>query len=197
MKRVMIGAVVVVLGGLLSFGAYALAGQGAPALAAGPPGHGSMGMGPGSKIGHGGFIHGRPITAMLEFKDKLGLTAEQVTRLEELRSVYQQDGQKRLELLRAREAELHDLITADQTDLAQIEAKYREVQQTAAEETLARIKTIVQAKETLTPTQRQEFQALVEGAGMRMEEGQPGAEGPASGGCHDQSGASPTPGTRT
>ncbi len=197
MKRLMIGAAVVVLAGLLGFGAYAVAGQGAPGDAAASSDRGSMGMGPGGMIGHGGFIHGRPITEMLEFKEKLGLTAEQVTRLEALRSAYQQDAQKRFEILRAREAELHDLIAADQTDLNRIEAKFREVQQMEAEENLARIKTIVQAKETLTPKQRQEFRTLIEGYGMTMGEAQPGKEAPASGGCHDQQGASPIPGTRT
>ncbi len=197
MKRLMIGVVVVVLAGLLSFGAYAVAGQGASARAAASSGHGSMGMGPGSMIGHDGFIHGRPITAMLQFKEKLGLTSEQVTRLEGLRSAYQRDAQKRFEILRAREGELHDLIAADQTDLDWVEAKFREVQQTGAEENLARIRTIVQAKETLTPAQRQQFRALIERPGMTMGEAQPGEEAPASAGCHDQPGAAPIPGTRT
>ncbi len=197
MKRLMIGLLVVVLAAPLSFGAYALAGQGAPGRAAASSGHGSMGMGPGNMIGHGGFIHGRPITAMLQFKERLGLTAEQVTRLEGLRSAYQQEAQKRFEILRAREAELQDLIAADQTDPGRIEAKFREVQQTAAEENLARIRTIVQAKETLTPAQRQQFRALIERPGMTMGEAQPGEEAPASGGCHDQPGAAAIPGART
>lgn len=197
MKRVMIGVAIVVLAGLLGFGAYAVAGQGAPGPAAASSSPGSMGIGPGGMMGHGGFIHGRPITAMLQFKEKLGLTAEQVARLEALRNAYQQDAQKRFETLRAREAELHDLIAADQTDLGQVEAKFREVQQTAAEEKLARIKTILQAKETLTPAQRQEFRTLIEGSSMGMREAQPGQEAPASAGCHDQPGAAPIPGTRT
>jgi len=197
MKRLRIGLAAVVPAALLSFGAYALAVQEAPGRPLASSGHGSMGMGTGSMIGHGGFIHGRPITAMLQFKEKLGLTAEQVTRLDGLRSAYQQEAQKRVEILRAREAELHDLIAADQTDLGRIEAKFREVQQTAAEENLARIRTIVQAKETLTPAQREQFRALIEGSGMTMGEAQPGQEAPASRGCHDQPGATPIPGTRT
>lgn len=196
MKRLTMGAVVVALAGLLGLGAYALAGQGEPGRVAADQGHGPMGMGQGSMMGHGGFLYGRPITAMLQLKERLALTAEQVTRLEELRSAYQQDAQKRFDILRAREAELHDLIAADQADLARIETKFREVDQTSAEETLARIRAIVQAKETLTPAQRQQFRALIEGSSMRGE-AQPGQKAPASDGCHDQPGATPTPGTRT
>jgi Spy/CpxP family protein refolding chaperone len=197
MKRLMIAAVVVALAGLLGVGAYALAGQGAPSGATAGGDRGQMGMGQGSTMGHGGLMHGRPITAMLQLKDRLGLTAEQVAKLEGLRNAYQQEAEKRFELLRARQGELHDLLAADQADLGRIESKFREVQQAVAEENLARIKAIVQAKDTLTPAQRQQFQALVEGAGMRMGEGQQGQETPAGGGCHDQPAATPTQRTKT
>lgn len=143
------------------------------ALAQGPAkpmmmGQGMMGGGmmegmmgsEGMPMGHGGIWSGRPITLMLKLKDKLGLTQEQVGKLESLRSTYQEKASKNIKELRNLEVELDKFLTQEPLDLSRIEGKIKGIEALRSEMMLSRIKTIEEGKATLTLDQRKKLQEL-------------------------------------
>jgi len=165
-------ALLVLLGGA----AYALAQGHAKLMMMGP---GMMGGGmmegmmvsEGMPMGHGGIWSGRPITLMLELKDKLGLTQDQVGKLESLRSTYQERATKNIKELRNLEVELNKSLTQEPLDLSRIEGKIKRIEALRSDMMLSRIKTIEEGKATLTLDQRKKLQELFSKA---MGEGCPG-----------------------
>lgn len=150
---------------LLGPAVYALAQGPAKQMMMGPGmmGPGMMGgmMGSeGMQMGHGGIWSGRPITLMLKLKDKLGLTQEQVGKLESLRSTYQEKATKNIKELSSLEVELNRLLTQEPLDLSRIEAKIKGIEALRSEMMLSRIKTIEEGKATLTLDQRKKLQEL-------------------------------------
>ncbi len=148
---------------LLGPAAYALAQGPAKPMMMGP---GMMGSGmmegmmgsEGMQMGHGGVWSDRPITLML--KDKLGLSQEQVGKLESLRSTYQERAIKNIKELRNLEVELDKFLTQEPLDLSGIEAKVKRIEALRSEMRLSRIKTIEEGKATLTLDQRKKLQEL-------------------------------------
>lgn len=115
-------------------------------------------MHPGARGEHPGE---RPlITLMLRFRDELGLSPEQVQALERLRADFQRQAIRGGADLRIAELELANLLNSDQADLAQVEARVREIERLRAELRLARIRTIEQGKAQLTPEQRAKLKSL-------------------------------------
>lgn len=133
--------------------------------------HGRSGsMGQGGMMG--GMMHGmpgsmrragpaeRPLTLALQHRDQLGLSAEQVQRLEALRSEFQKETIRRSADLQVAELELGELLRQDPVDLAKAEAALRKLEGLRTELRLARLKAIEQGKAVLTPEQRQKLDTL-------------------------------------
>lgn len=130
---------------------------------------GRGGIGPG--MGPGGPMPGgteRPlITIMLQYRNDLGLTPEQVSRLEALRSDFAREAIRRGAEIRIAELDLASLLEQDPVDMAKVEAKIREAAQLRADLRVARLRTIEQGKTVLTADQKAKLQTLLVG-GMGM-----------------------------
>jgi Spy/CpxP family protein refolding chaperone len=107
---------------------------------------------------------GRPlITIMLHHRTELGLTPEQVTRLEALRGEFSREAIRRTADIRIAELDLATLLEQEPADLSKVETKVREVAQLTADLRIARLRAIEQGKATLTPDQRTRLQTLLSG----------------------------------
>lgn len=105
------------------------------------------------------------ITIMLHHRAELGLTPEQVGRLEALRGEFTREAIRRDAEIRIAELDVATLLAQDPVDLASAEAKIREVAQLRAELRVARLRTIEQGKGVLTPEQKTRLQGVL-GGGM-------------------------------
>lgn len=103
------------------------------------------------------------ISFMLEHRDDLGLTPDQVNRLETLRSDFAREAVRREADIRVAEMDLQALLEHDPVDLPKVEAKIREVAQLRADLRVARLRTIEQGKAVLTAEQRSRLQGLLGG----------------------------------
>jgi Spy/CpxP family protein refolding chaperone len=140
------------------------------------PGRGGMG----SMGGPMGRMMGDPaerplITIMLHHRTELGLSPDQITRLEALRGDFTREAIRRGADIRIAELDLASLLAQDAVDLAKAEAKMREVAQLRADLRIARLRAVEQGKAILTSEQRTRLQALL------------------SGGMHHGSGGMPAP----
>jgi Spy/CpxP family protein refolding chaperone len=115
------------------------------------------------------------ITIMLHHRTELGLTAEQVSRLEALRSDFTREAIRRDADIRIAELDLAALLEQDSADLAKVETKVREAAQLRADLRIARLRAVEQGKAVLTPEQRTRLQTML------------------SGGMHHGPGGSPAP----
>lgn len=125
--------------------------------------HGRGGAGPG---GPAPSTAERPlITIMLHHRNDLGLTGDQVGRLEALRSDFTREAIRREAEIRIAEVDLAALLEQDPVDMTKGEAKIREAAQLRADLRVARLRTIEQGKAVLTAEQRARLQGLL-GGGM-------------------------------
>jgi Spy/CpxP family protein refolding chaperone len=152
--------------GLLMLFAVALSGVEGFSWAQESPGSQMMGpgmMGP----GHGmmGFPQAsadRPlITFILEHKQELGLTTDQVGSLEAIRSDFQQEAAQRVGEIEAGEAELEGLVKQAPVDLKKVEATLRKIEAQRAALRLDRIKAIDRGRALLSTEQENKLQALL------------------------------------
>jgi Spy/CpxP family protein refolding chaperone len=109
-----------------------------------------------------GFQEERPlISMMLRHRDKLGLSADQVKNLEQLRNDFEKASIRYDADLRIAEMDLKTLLEAPAVDLNKVEAKVREIERTRADLRLARIRAIEKGKEQLSAEQRKKLQELL------------------------------------
>lgn len=101
------------------------------------------------------------ITLMLRNRNELGLSPAQVETLERLRADFQREATRREADLRAADKELAALLDAERVDLAQVETKVREIERQRSDLVLARLRTIEQGKDQLTPDQRSKLRTLL------------------------------------
>ncbi|MFN3476441.1 MAG: Spy/CpxP family protein refolding chaperone, partial [Candidatus Methylomirabilales bacterium] len=115
-------------------------------------------------VGHrmmGGHALERPlISFMLQHREELNLSAEQVKALETLRSEFQKEAVKKHADLEVAEIELRGLEQQEPVDLGAIEAKVRQIEALKTELRLSRIRTIAKGKEVLQPEQRKKLEEL-------------------------------------
>jgi Spy/CpxP family protein refolding chaperone len=161
------------------------------------PGHGPatpggpMGGLMGGPMGRMGDPADRPlITMMLHHRAELGLSADQVGRLETLRGDFTREAIRRDADIRIAELDLAGLLEQDPVDLSKVEAKVREAAQLRADLRIARLRTVEQGKAVLTPEQRTRFQTMLSG-GMQHGGMQHGSMPP--GGMPQGSGGPPPP----
>jgi Spy/CpxP family protein refolding chaperone len=106
------------------------------------------------------------ITIMLHHRTELGLTPEQVSRLEALRGEFAREAIRREADLRIAELDLAGLLAQEPLEMARVEAKVREAAQLQADLRIARLRTLEQGKAILTPEQRAKLGSLLGGGVM-------------------------------
>ena len=123
------------------------------------PGHGMMGFPQASAD--------RPlITFMLEHKQDLSLSAEQVRSLEVIRSDFQREATQRITEIDSAEGELAGLLKLAPVDLAKVESTLRKIEVLRVTLRLDRIKAIDQGRALLSTDQENRLQALLEQGGL-------------------------------
>jgi Spy/CpxP family protein refolding chaperone len=101
------------------------------------------------------------ISLMLQNREKLGLSSDQVKKLEQLKADFQKESIRRDADARVAEMDLKSLLEAQPADMAKVEAKVREIERGRADIRLARIRVIEKAKELLTADQRKKLQEIM------------------------------------
>lgn len=101
------------------------------------------------------------ISTILRNREKLGLSADQVKNLEQLRDNFQKESIRKEADNRVAEMDLNSLLDAQPVDMAKVEAKVREIERLRADLRLARIRTIEKGKDQLTADQRKKLQDLL------------------------------------
>ncbi|MGH7795469.1 MAG: Spy/CpxP family protein refolding chaperone [Candidatus Binatia bacterium] len=97
------------------------------------------------------------ITQILNYKDYLRLSPEQVKKLEQLRDNFQRQSIRNEADARIIELDIGALLDAPTVDVAKVEAKIREAEKLRADLRIARVRAIEQAKAVLTAEQRKKF----------------------------------------
>lgn len=156
---------------------------------------GGHGMGAGMSEGHGGrsLSHEGPlISIMLDHRQELDLNAEQVRKLQSLRTEFEKESVRRTAEIRVAEIDLGSLLEQDKWDLAKIEPKVKQIAGMQADLRLGRMRTLEAGRAVLTTEQLEKFKQL----GHRMRAmGGPGPGGPGhQAGPGHQSGPRMTPG---
>jgi Spy/CpxP family protein refolding chaperone len=129
-------------------------------------------MGPGGQMGPGmmgGMMRGstgeRPwISIMLDHRDDLGLSDEQVGKLFSLRDGFEKEVRAKSAEIQKAEQEFGQLVAQEPLDLAKAEAKLKEIEAMRTALRLGRLKTIEAGKGLLTPEQRKKLGTLGEQA---------------------------------
>jgi len=115
----------------------------------------------------GYFLPGVPqeerplISLMLQNREKLGLSGDQVKKLEQLKTEFQKESIRRDADVRVAEMDLKGLLEAQPVDMANVEAKVKEIEHSRADLRFARIRAIEKAKELLTADQKKKLQEIL------------------------------------
>jgi Spy/CpxP family protein refolding chaperone len=127
-------------------------------------GRGGM-MGPGMMGGGmmGTAPQDRPwLTIMLDHRQQLGLSAEQVGKLFDLREGFQQVAQDKTRELAKAEEELAAMLGPQPVDLKAVEPRLRAIEALRTELRLARLRTIEEGKRLLTQDQQAKLAQIAE-----------------------------------
>lgn len=109
--------------------------------------------------GRGGH-RGRLISAMLQSKDDLGLTPEQVRTLRKVRTDFQRGAITRTAEIKLAAVDLRGLMEQDTLDLPKVEMQVRKIASLHADQRVAGIKMVQAGKAVLTPEQQEKFKQL-------------------------------------
>ncbi len=108
------------------------------------------------------------ISLMLRNREKLGLSDEQVRRMEQLRTEFEKESIRKDADRRVAEMDLDALLNTQSVDMTKVEAKVREIEKQRADLRLARIRAIEKAKEQLTAEQRKKLQEVLTEPGFSV-----------------------------
>jgi hypothetical protein len=97
------------------------------------------------------------ISEMLRYKEYLGLSSDQVKKLEQLRDGFQRQSIRNEADLRIVELDIATLLDNPTVDVGKVETKIREAEKLRADLRIARVKAIEQAKAVLTAEQRKKY----------------------------------------
>ena len=100
------------------------------------------------------------ITLMLNNKERLGLSGDQVKKLEQLRDNFQKQSIRHDADLRIVELDLAALLDHDPVEMGKVEVKVREAEKLRADLRIARIRAIEQAKGVLNAEQKKKLQEI-------------------------------------
>jgi Spy/CpxP family protein refolding chaperone len=110
----------------------------------------------------------RPVISLiLNNKDYLRLSAEQVSKLEQLRDNFQRQSIRTEADTRILDLDVAALLDNQPVDLPKVEQKIRESEKLRADLRIARVRAIEQAKALLTPEQRKKFYESIESRSPR------------------------------
>lgn len=113
------------------------------------------------RVGARGSREDRPvISQLLNNKDALGLSAEQVRKLEQLRDNYQKLSIRADAQLRIVEIDIAALLDNEPVEMAKVESKMREAEKLRVDLRIARVRAIEQAKALLNAEQKKKLQDL-------------------------------------
>ena len=113
------------------------------------------------RVGTRGSREDRPvISQILNNKEALGLSADQVRKLEQLRDGFQRQSIRNDADLRIVELDIAALLENDPVDMARLEAKVRDGEKLRSDLRLARIRAIEQARGLLNMEQKKKLQEL-------------------------------------
>ncbi len=101
------------------------------------------------------------ISLLLRNREKLGLSDDQVKKLEQIRSDFEKETIRNEADTRVAEIDLNELLQAPSVDLGKVEGKIREVERLRADLRIARIRAIEKGKGLLSAEQRKRLQDLV------------------------------------
>ena len=101
-----------------------------------------------------------PISLMLRNRERLGLSADQIKQLEQLRNDFAKESIRSEANLRIAEMDLTSLLEAQAVDMAQVEAKIRDIERIRGDLRIARVRSIEKGKSQLSAEQRRKFQEL-------------------------------------
>jgi hypothetical protein len=101
-----------------------------------------------------------PISLMLRNRERLGLTADQVKQLEQLRNDFAKESIRSEASLRIAEMDLTSLLEAQPVDVTKAEAKIREIERIRGDLRIARIRSVEKGKAQLSAEQRRKLQEL-------------------------------------
>jgi Spy/CpxP family protein refolding chaperone len=124
---------------------------------------GGHGTGPGMPEGHGGrsLSHEGPlISIMLNHRQELDLNAEQVRKLQSLRTEFEKESVRRTAEIRVAEIDLGSLLEQDKWDLAKIEPKVKQIAGMQADLRLARMRSLEAGRAVLSTEQLEKFKQL-------------------------------------
>lgn len=110
--------------------------------------------------GRGGKKDDEPVSFMLQHKDGLELSSQQVKDLKKLRSRFERASIRREADIKVAKMELEELMEEDSIDLEKTEGKVREVERLRADQKLSRIHKVAEAKALLGPDQRKKLVVL-------------------------------------
>ena len=113
------------------------------------------------RVGTRGSREDRPvISQILNNKEALGLSADQVRKLEQLRDGFQRQSIRNDADLRIVELDIVALLENDPVDMARLEARVRDGEKLRSDLRLARIRAIEQARGLLNMEQKKKLQEL-------------------------------------
>jgi len=102
------------------------------------------------------------ISQMLSYREYLGLSPEQVKKLEQLRDNFQRQTIRNEADARIIELDIAQLLDGPNVDMGKVEAKIREAEKLRADLRIARLRAIEQAKAVLSAEQRKKFREAIE-----------------------------------
>lgn len=117
------------------------------------------------------------ISQMLTHKEFLGLTPEQVKKLEQIRDQFQRQAIRNEADVKIVELDIAALLDSPTVDVAKVEAKIREAEKLRADLRIARVRAVEQAKAVLSPEQRKKFYEKIDTASSRRSSQNPSAKG--------------------
>ena len=113
------------------------------------------------RFGRAGSREDRPvISQLLNNREALGLSADQVRKLEQVRDGFQRQSIRNDADLRIVELDIAALLENEPVDLAKVEAKMREGEKLRTDLRIARVRAIEQARGLLSAEQKKKFQEL-------------------------------------
>jgi hypothetical protein len=102
------------------------------------------------------------ITLMLDHREKLGLSSQQVQQLERIRNDFRRQAIRSDADLKVAEMDLESLLQADPVDLKKAEAKIHEIEKVKGDLRFARIRAVEEGRELLSQEQRAKLQEILD-----------------------------------
>lgn len=134
--------------------------------------HGYDKSGSSHKFGHGPHQSASKfIEHILRFKEGMGITEEQATKLQKIKTDFKKTKIKMKADMQLANLDLHELLRKDQEDLSAVESKLKNLFEMRANLYLASVKAEREAKDVLTDEQRSRMKAVHDRINMYKEGG--------------------------